>query len=120
MNVKLTKINHFLANAKDFTDMELAQVTDKDLAEFTLLSATLPADLEADLEEAIKVQTVLVNSSEELYGTHSNQHKYALRNWSKGLDIVHSHYDKYEKPQSLRYRVETARNHHNPHPITNL
>ena len=109
MNVKLTKINHFLSNSLEMTETELAQVTATDLSEYRVLYSTIPSDFESDRTEARQLQVQMENLSDELYGCYSNQSKYIVRNWHKGLDIVGSHYAKYEEPNYLEQRVEDAK-----------
>lgn len=109
MNVKLTKINHFLSNSLEMTETELAQVTATDLSEYRVLYSTIPSDFESDRTEARQLQVQMENLSDELYGNYSNQSKYIVRNWHKGLDIVGSHYAKYEEPNYLEQRVEDAK-----------
>jgi|15BtaG_2_1085339.scaffolds.fasta_scaffold03692_2 hypothetical protein len=109
MNVKLTKINHFLSKSLEMTEMELAQITDKDLSEYRVLYATIPSDFESDRDEARKLQVKAESIAEELYGSYSNQYKYIVRNWHKGLDIVGSHYGSLESPTNLECRVQDAK-----------
>tara|TARA_R110000751_G_scaffold218782_1_gene321658 strand:- start:444 stop:815 length:372 start_codon:yes stop_codon:yes gene_type:complete len=108
MNVKLTKIDHFLSNSLDMTESELAQVSATDLNEYRVLYSTIPSDYESDREEARKIHNKVEQLTDELYGAYSNQSKYTIRNWHKGLDIVGSHYAKYEDPSRLECRVEDA------------
>ena len=109
MNVKLTKINHFLSNSLGMEEIELAQVSTQDLAEYRALYATIPSDWDSDRDIARKIQVQMESLSEELYGSYSNQNKYIIRNWHKGLDIVGSHYAKYETPNKLEDRIEDAK-----------
>ena len=48
MNVKLTKIDHFLSNSLDMTESELAQVSATDLNEYRVLYSTIPSDYESE------------------------------------------------------------------------
>ena len=110
MKVKLTKMTHFLKGSLSMTEPELAQITDTQIRDYALeYNTSIPEDFEEDLNEAHKLNVEVVALTEEVYGTNSNQHKYVQRNWQKGQDIVQKHYNRYEKPSHLKYRVEDAR-----------
>ena len=108
--LKLITPKSYLRFAKNMTVGELKNVTKKDLLDYR---ADFEGNIKPAYEEDYGVLSTANSTMSELavqvYGTYSKQTKYLERNFSKGENLVDTHYSMFPSPNELDTWVENSK-----------
>tara|TARA_R100001594_G_C3922786_1_gene236151 strand:+ start:233 stop:622 length:390 start_codon:yes stop_codon:yes gene_type:complete len=108
--LKLTKPKSFLRFAKNMTIGELKHVSSKDLLQYKAeFESSLKPDYTEDMGVVSETNNTMINLAVEVYGVGSKQHKYLQRNFSRGENLVDTHYSQYASPNELEQWIENSK-----------
>tara|TARA_Y100000004_G_scaffold196910_1_gene268711 strand:+ start:64 stop:453 length:390 start_codon:yes stop_codon:yes gene_type:complete len=108
--LKLTTPKSFLRFAKNMTIGELKLISAKDLLDYKAeFESSIKPDYTEDMGVVSESNNKMMNLAIEVYGSKSKQHKYLQRNFSKGENLVDSHYSQFAHPDELEQWIENAK-----------
>ena len=107
--LKLITPKSFLRFGKNMTVGELKNITKKDLLDYRAeFESNIKPAYEEDYGVVSTANDTMTELAVQVYGSYSKQHKYLGRNFTKGENLVDSHYSMFPSPNELDTWVENS------------